>query len=266
MRRARGRAAVLSMLAIALLLAGCTANGDAARSPATASAAGTDLNGTVTVFAAASLTDTFTQIADAFEAEHPGVTVALSFGGSSDLATQIVEGAPADVFASANEAQMEVVTDAELAGAPVTFATNVLTVAVPADNPALVTSFADLGNVAVTTVVCAPQVPCGAATRKLENDLGVDIPAVSEENNVTDVLGKVRSGQADAGVVYVTDIARAGGDLAAVPIVGADAAINACPIAPLTDAHNPTAATAFVSYVTGTKGQAVLADAGFGTP
>lgn len=267
-----GSTVTVVALATALLLAACSSDGDSATSisPATTSPASVEasaVTGTLTVFAAASLTDTFTQIAHDFEAANPGVTVQLSFAGSSDLATQILEGAPADVFASANEAQMQVVSDADLvAGAPVTFATNVLTIAVPADNPGSVTSFADLGKAEVATVVCAPQVPCGAATAELESLLGVDIPAVSEENNVTDVLGKVRSGQADAGVVYATDIARGGGDVTEVPIDGADAALNTYPITALTDATNSAAATAFLTYVTSAAGRTVLTAAGFGTP
>lgn len=253
--------------ACALLTAGCTSTNtvvaDASSLPPTPST----LSGDITVFAAASLTATFTQMADEFERQHPDVHVTFSFAGSSDLATQIVEGAPADVFASANEAQMQVVHDASMtASAPVPFATNVLTIVVPADNPAAVTSFADLGNAEVSTVVCAPQVPCGAATVTLEENSGVDIPAVSEESSVTDVLGKVSSGQADAGIVYVTDIARGADGVVAVPIQNADAAINLYPIAALASATSPDAAAAFVDFVTSTDGMALLTEAGFGTP
>jgi len=223
-------------------------------------------NETVTVFAAASLTDTFTELGKDFEADNPGIDVVFSFAGSADLATQIVEGAPADIFASANEAQMDVVSAESLtAAAPVIFATNILTIIVPSDNPADVGSFEDLANTDVATVVCAPQVPCGAATVTLEDKFGFDIPAVSEENSVTDVLGKVSSGQSDAGVVYVTDVPRST-DITAIPIEGAEAAINTYPIASLRSSQAADAASAFVDYVTGAEGAEVLTVAGFGTP
>ncbi|WP_430868861.1 molybdate ABC transporter substrate-binding protein [Demequina aurantiaca] len=220
---------------------------------------------TVTVFAASSLTDTFTQIADDYEAEHPGVSIRLSFAGSSDLATQIVEGAPADVFASADQAQMQGVADSGLtAAAPVTFATNVPAIAVPPDNPAGIETFADLANPAVATVACAPQVPCGVAEQKLEQATGIHIAPVSEESSVTDVLGKVTTGQADAGVVYVTDVVRAGAAVLGVTIAGADVATTSYPIAAL--AGSSPAAQDFVDYVAGASAAVVLTSAGFGTP
>jgi len=230
-----------------------------------ATASDTPQSETVTVFAAASLTDTFTQIADDFEADHPDVSIRLSFAGSSDLATQIVEGAPADVFASADEAQMQNVADAGLtAAAPITFATNVPAIVVPADNPAGIESFADLANPDVATVVCAPQVPCGVAEQIIERVTGVSLSPVSEESSVTDVLGKVTSGQADAGIVYVTDVARAGSPVIGIAIQGADAALTTYPIALLAGAG--TTAQKFVDYVAGSQAAAVFADAGFGAP
>lgn len=247
------RAIALTVLALGPLTA-CTAASDAPQ------------NQTVTVFAAASLTDPFTELGKGFEAANPGIEVVFSFAGSADLATQIVEGAPADVFASANEAQMDVVSAESLtAAAPVIFATNVLTIIVPSDNPANIGSFEDLVSADVATVVCAPQVPCGAATVTLEDTFGFDVPAVSEENSVTDVLGKVSSGQADAGVVYVTDVPRST-DVTAIPIEGADAAINTYPIASLGSSQAADAASAFVDYIAGPAAAAVFAKAGFGTP
>ncbi|WP_061965691.1 molybdate ABC transporter substrate-binding protein [Demequina aurantiaca] len=239
-------------------LSACSPNADS-------TASGHNGSETITVFAAASLTEPFAQIAENFEDENPALAVTMSFAGSADLATQIVEGAPADVFASANEAQMQSVVDAGLTAAPpVIFATNEPTIVVPADNPAAVSSFADLANPEVATVVCAPQVPCGAAELAVETATGVDVAPVSEESSVTDVLGKVTSGQADAGIVYVTDVARAGAAVIGIPIDGADAAVTSYPIASVTDAD--PGAQAFVDYVTSPAGQAVLADAGFGTP
>lgn len=234
-------------------------------SPATASAAGSTTHETVIVYAAASLVEVFTEIADGFESQNPGFTVKLSFAGSADLASQIIEGAPADVLASADQSQMRTVSDAGLtASAPIPFATNVPTIVVPADNPARVASFADLANPDVATVVCAPQVPCGAAELAVERATGVDVSPVSEESSVTEVLGKVTSGQADAGVVYVTDAARAGDAVVGIDIAGADAARTTYPIAPIAGAG--PASQAFVDYVAGPAGQSVLAAAGFGAP
>ena len=166
---------------------------------------------TLIVFAAASLKSTFTSIGDAFEAAHPGTTVTFSFAGSSDLVTQIQGGAPVDVFASADTKNMDKLTKDNLVdGTPVNFASNTLEIAVPPDNPAKVDSLQDLANPDVKVVVCAPEVPCGSATQTVEKASGVDILPVSEESSVTDVLNKVISGEADAGMVYVTDVKGAG--------------------------------------------------------
>nr|WP_244274811.1 molybdate ABC transporter substrate-binding protein [Rathayibacter oskolensis] len=222
---------------------------------------------TVTVFAAASLTSVFTEIADDYEAAHPGTSVELSFAGSSDLATQIENGAPADVFASADTTTMARVTEAGLTAAePVAFATNVLEIVVPPGNPAGVASLADLAREGVATVVCAPQVPCGAATAAVTAAAGVQLAPVSEESSVTDVLGKVRSGEADAGLVYVTDVLAAGDAVEGVPTPEAAAAVNTYPIAPLTGSADPEAARAFAAYVESAEGRAVLEAAGFGAP
>lgn len=216
----------------------------------------------LTVFAAASLTEPFTQIARSFEDSRPGVEVTIVHGGSSSLAAQIVEGAPADVFASADEAQMSVASP-EVAGDPVLFATNTLTIAVPRGNPAGVTGLRDLADAGVVSVICAPQVPCGAATLTLTEAAGLTLSPASQEGSVTDVLGKVATGQADAGVVYVTDITREPA-VAEVEIEGAGAVVSRYPIATLARADDPELAEAFVDYVTGPHGQAVLSAAGFG--
>ncbi len=230
-------------------------------------AAGSDgMSGTLTVFAAASLKDSFQEMAAGFEDRHPGVSVRMSFAGSSDLATQIISGAPADVFAAADEQTMSRVEDEGLAiGTPEVFATNVLTIAVPAGNPANVDSFADLSSRDVATVVCAPQVPCGSAAQELETLTGTQISPVSEESSVTDVLGKVRTGQADAGLVYVTDIAAADGAVDEVPVREAAQLPNRYPIAPLKGGDEELAAV-FIDYVIGEEGQRVLSDRGFGEP
>lgn len=218
---------------------------------------------TMTVAAAASLQRSFDEIAIAFEKENPGVEVAtISYDGSSTLATQIVEGAPFDVFASADERNMQTVVDAGLASAPEVFATNTLVIAVPKGNPAKVAGLADLAD--VTTVLCAPEVPCGSASEKLLGNAGVSFAAASLEQNVTSVLQKVAAGEADAGLVYRTDVA---GDDAVegIEAEGAAEVVNKYPIAALSESKHSAAARAFVDFVLGTQGQQILAGHGFGS-
>ncbi|MFT3873701.1 MAG: molybdate ABC transporter substrate-binding protein [Nocardioides sp.] len=222
---------------------------------------------TLTVFAAASLTSTFTELGEQFEADHDGVKVVFDFAGSSDLVAQIQQGAPADVFASADTANMDKATgDGLVEGDPVDFATNVLEIATPPDNPADVTSLQDLAKPGVSVVVCAPEVPCGAATVKVTDLAGVKLEPVSEEQSVTDVLGKVTSGDADAGLVYVTDVTAAGDAVHGVEFPESDQVVNVYPIAALADSKEPDLAADFVKLVTGEQGQSVLSDAGFGAP
>jgi molybdate transport system substrate-binding protein len=219
------------------------------------------------VFAAASLQQAFTRIGHGFEAAHPGTTVAFSFAGSADLVGQLVAGAPADVFAAADTATMRKVTDAGLgAGDPAAFATNTLTIVTPPDDPAGVASLADLARPGTQVVVCAPQVPCGAATEQVERATGTALHPVSEESSVTDVLGKVTSGEADAGLVYVTDAAAAGRAVRSVPFPEAAQAVNTDPVVVLDDARQPALARDFAAFVTGPQGQRVLHAAGFGPP
>ncbi|MXG88349.1 molybdate ABC transporter substrate-binding protein [Nocardioides flavescens] len=222
---------------------------------------------TLTVFAAASLTSTFEQLGEEFEAAHDGVDVQFSFGGSSDLVSQLQEGAPGDVFASADTANMDKLTADDLqAGDPQDFATNTLEIATPPDDPGGVTSFADLADPDLKVVVCAPEVPCGAATAKMEEATGVDITPVSEEQSVTDVLGKVTSGEADAGLVYVTDVTAAGDDVTGVPFPESDQVVNTYPIVALEGSEHRDLAQEFVDLVLSQTGQDVLAKAGFGAP
>jgi len=249
-----------------VLLAGCGGAAPAPAGPSASSATGT-AGATLTVFAAASLKQPFTTLGQRFEAEHPGTRVTFSFAGSSDLVTQLQQGAPADVFASADTTTMGRATvDGLVAGSPVDFATNTLEIAVPPDNPAKITSFADLARPGVKVVVCAPQVPCGAAAQKVETATGTDIKPVSEENAVTDVLGKVTSGEADAGLVYVTDVRGAGGRVLGVPFAGSRAAVNTYPVAALEGSREAALADGFVRLVTSAEGRQVLGDAGFGAP
>jgi molybdate transport system substrate-binding protein len=237
------------------------------------SACGDDSDGgagggaTLTVFAAASLTKTFTAIGKEFESQHDRVKVEFSFGGSSDLVSQIQQGAPADVFASADEANMEKLTGDDLqAGDPVDFASNTLEIATPPGNPAGIASFADLGKDGVNVVVCAPEVPCGAAAVKAEEATGVTITPVSEEQSVTDVLAKVSSGEADAGLVYVTDVAAAGGSVDGVAFPESGDIVNTYPIVALEDSKNADLAQEFIDLVTSDTGQSILEQAGFAKP
>lgn len=245
----------LAVLLALILAAGCST------SPAE------DAPNQITVFAAASLKKTFTEIGKDFEAENPGSTVVFSFAGSSDLVAQLTQGAPADVFASADAANMKKATDGGLvAGTPTDFATNTLTIVVPPGNPKGVKGFADLARDGTKVVVCAPQVPCGSATEKVEAVSGTTLRPVSEESSVTDVLNKVTAGEADAGLVYVTDAAGAGDKVTAVPFPESSGAVNTYPIAVLKDSKQQELAQKFVALVTGAKGKAVLADAGFAAP
>ncbi|MGC4152379.1 MAG: molybdate ABC transporter substrate-binding protein [Propionicimonas sp.] len=220
---------------------------------------------TLNVFAAASLTGTFTELGKTFEADHPGVTVSFNFAGSSDLVAQIQQGAPADVFASADEKNMTKATDDKLiAGEPAIFATNVLTIAVPPDNPAKIATLADLAKDGVQLVICAPEVPCGAATVKVAEAANLTLKPVSEEANVKDVLAKVKT-SADAGLVYATDVA-ADDAVLGIDFPESAGAVNRYPIGAVANSANADLAAEFVALVTGATGQQVLADAGFGKP
>ena len=221
----------------------------------------------VTVFAAASLQPAFTRIAEEFRGRHPGTALELSFAGSSELATQLTEGARADVFASANGAQMARVGDAGLlAGKAVPFASNTLVIVTAPGNPKGVESFADLARPGLAVVRCQQPVPCGSAAQRIEDSTRVRITPVSEEPDVTDVLNKVISGQADAGLVYQTDAISAQNKVATVKFPEAADAVNTYPIAVLKDAPQPGPAQDFVNLVTGEAGQRILRAAGFAEP
>jgi len=253
-------AAAAAFLSLVVAASGC---GSPARPTSTGSRAAEAR--TVTVFAAASLKATFTELGEIFETGHAGVTVAFNFAGSQTLAEQIVQGAPADVFASANEANMDTVTDAGLAlGEPEPFATNRLMIAVPPDNPAGIASFTDLARPGLRLVVCAPAVPCGAARVTVEQGSGVTLGPVSEEQAVTDVLAKVQAGEADAGLVYRTDVQAAGDTVRGIDFPESARAVNTNPIVALTDGPQALLGQQFVDLVLSAEGRRVLADAGFG--
>lgn len=215
----------------------------------------------LTVFAAASLQEVFVDIAEDFEAANDGVVVTLSFAGSSDLVSQMESGAPADVLASADQTQMDRAVDLGLVrGERALFASNTLALIAPASNPAGITSLSDAA--VSSLVVCAPQVPCGAATEEMARLAGIELRPVSEENSVTDVLGKVTSGQADAGLVYVTDAIRAGDDVTILPLDEASTVVNTYPIAAV-DAGDELAQQ-FVDVVMAESSQQKLRTRGFG--
>jgi len=218
----------------------------------------------LTVFAAASLKGTFTELGAAFRAADPDVAVEFSFGGSADLLAQLTGGARGDVYASADTPSMDRAAAAGITAGAVPFATNTLTIVTAAGNPKGIRTFRDLTSVSV--VACAPQVPCGAALARIEAATGVDLNPVSEENSVTDVLNKVRTGQADAGLVYVTDARAAAGAVGTVAFPEAAGAVNTYRIAVTREAADPVTAQRFVDLVTGPTGRAVLSRAGFGPP
>lgn len=238
-------------LGVGVALAGC------------GSASGSE---TLTVLAAASLREPFAALETTFEETHPGVDVTLSFGGSSDLADQVEAGAPADVVATADEPAMARLADAGLVATPTVFATNVLTIVVPAGNPGAVRNLADLGRRDVDVVLCAPEVPCGRAAAAVADSVGVTPHTVSEEPSVTDVLAKVALGEADAGLVYVTDAATEPDDVETVPTPEAADVVNRYPVAALSDPPSPDLADEWIALVTGDEGRSALSEAGFGAP
>lgn len=247
---------LLAVLAALVLVSGCGSSEQSA--PAGAK---------IMVFAAASLKKTFTAIGEQFKTENPGSSVEFSFAGSSELVTQLTQGAEADVFASADTKNMDKAAQAGLlAGDPVNFASNTLTIAVAPGNPKKIASFKDLTQQGLNVVVCAPQVPCGSATQKVEKATGVTLNPVSEESSVSDVLNKLTTGQADAGLVYVTDAKGAGDKVAEVPFPEAAGAVNTYPIAVLKGSKNTALAREFVDLVTGESGQKILNAAGFAKP
>lgn len=222
---------------------------------------------TLTVFAAASLTRTFEELEKQYEDEHPDVDVKLSFAGSSDLVAQIADGARADVFASADTRNMDKLVDAELAaGDPVEFATNTLVIAVPPGNPAGVRTLADLTRADLQLVVCAPEVPCGSATAQVIEAADLEVRPVSEEQSVTDVLAKVEAGEADAGLVYVTDVQGAGDEVEGIAFPEAAAVVNHYPVVAVEGSDNADLAQEWIDLLLSTEGQQVFSDAGFGPP
>lgn len=221
---------------------------------------------TLRVLAAASLTETFTDLAKRFEEDNPGTKVELSFGPSSGLAEQVVSGAPADVFAAASPTTMQTVTDAGAAEDPQDFATNEAEIAVLPKNTAGIESLDDLARPGVKVAVCDPEVPCGALAAEVFESAGLDVQPVTEEEDVKAVLTKVTLGEVDAGLVYVTDVQAASTEVEGIPVPEEDAATTTYPIAALEESEHAQQARAFVDLVLSQQGRSALEKAGFGLP
>ncbi len=258
------RFAVIAAGLAAVVVAGCSSGGSSSTSSASSPAAAS--TGTITVFAAASLTGTFTQLGKQFEAAHTGESVKFSFGPSSGLATQITSGAPADVFASAAPANMQQVVSASDASNPQTFAKNKMEVAVPPNNPAKVTSVSDLAKKSVKVALCQPQVPCGVVAAQVFKNAGITVKPVTLQTDVKSVLTQVELGNVDAGMVYVTDAMAAGTKVKGITIPANENASTLYPIATINSSKHKSEAQAFVAYVLSPAGQQVLAAAGFEKP
>ncbi|MFC7983910.1 molybdate ABC transporter substrate-binding protein [Streptomyces sp. NPDC057336] len=252
--------------AVLLALSACSPSTGSDRDAGSAGSSA-DVSGQVTVFAAASLKESFTTLGETFEQRHPGTEVTFNFGGSDSLAAGITSGAPADVFASASPRTMATVTDAgATAGEPSTFVRNQLEIATLPGNPEGISTLKDLTASGLKVVLCDEAVPCGAAARKALEAGGLELAPASYEQDVKGALTKVELKEADAAVVYRTDVRAAGDKVTGVDFPEAAEAVNDYPIAVLKDAPNAGAAKAFVELVKSGEGQRVLTDAGFRTP
>ena len=251
------RLGVLTTLLVLLPLAACGGG----------SGAGGERNApnSITVLAASSLTGAFTELGKRFESENPGVSVKFAFDSSATLAQQAVGGAPADVLATADQKTMDSAQQVQL-DEPKVFATNVMVLVTPADNPAGITSFSDLNTSSVKYVVCVPTAPCGSVGAALLKQNHITSDPVSTEVDVKSVLAKVTSGEADAGVVYKTDAIAAGDQVRTFPIPGTKSQVTTYPIVTLTQSKNTSLSQEFINLVTGPSGQQVLRQAGFGPP
>ena len=262
-------AAVSLLSAVSLAACGGSASNSstgAASSAASASGSGASqkATGKVTVLAAASLQKAFEEIEKTVEKDNPGLDVTFDFQGSQDLVASLAGGDSADVLATANNSTMKTAAEQKLVGNQTEFATNVLTLIVPKGNPKKITGL-DSSLDGANLVICAPEVPCGEATKKLADAQGITLNPASEEQKVTDVRGKVESGEADAGIVYTTDAAAAKDKTDKIDIPDGGV-INHYPIAPTAKPENPAGAQAFIDAVTGKAGQEILAKHGFGKP
>lgn len=262
----RAAIATVSLLS-AISLAACggsASNSSTGAASSSASGGAQKATGKVTVLAAASLQGAFEEIEKTVEKDNPGLDVTFDFQGSQDLVASLAGGNSADVLATANNSTMKTAADQKLVGDQTEFATNVLTLIVPKGNPKKITGL-DSSLDGADLVICAPEVPCGEATKKLAQAQGITLNPVSEEQKVTDVRGKVESGEADAGIVYTTDAAAAKdkADKIDIPDGGV---VNHYPIAQTAKPENPAGAQVFIEAVTGKVGQEILAKHGFGRP
>jgi molybdate transport system substrate-binding protein len=245
-------------LALALVAATCVGCGGGG--------GGGGTSGTLTVLAAASLTESFTELGRTFEAAHTGIEVTFNFAGSTALARQLAEGAPGDVLATADEPSMQAAVDAGTVGDPVVFARNRLEIVVAKGNPKGIRTPADLARPGVVFVLCAPEVPCGRSAAQVLQRSGVTVEAASLEENVKAVLSRVTLGEADAGIVYVTDVRAARPSVEGVPIPDEANVVVDYPIASAARAGNPDAARTWVDLVLSPEGRRILADFGFVAP
>ena len=262
----RAAIAAISMLSVLSLAAcgGSASNSSTGAASSSASGGAGKATGKVTVLAAASLQKAFEEIEKTVEKDNPGLDVTFDFQGSQDLVSSLANGNSADVLATANNSTMKTAADQKLVGSQTEFATNVLTLIVPKGNPKKITGL-DSSLDGANLVICAPEVPCGEATKKLAEAQGITLKPVSEEQKVTDVRGKVESGEADAGIVYTTDAAAAKGKADKIDIPDGGV-INHYPIAQTAKPENPAGAQVFIDAVTGKTGQDILAKYGFGKP
>ena len=248
------------LLAFAFVLAGCGANPGTGAASATAAS----LSGTISVFAAASLTESFTALATAFQRAHPGVTIQFNFAGTPTLVTQIEQGAQADVFASADTTNMDKLKGAGFAaGDPAVFAHNKLEIVVAPGNPKGITSLADLAKPGVIYITEAPTVPAGKYSAQALARAGVSATPKSLETDVKSVVSKIELGEADAGIVYTTDIKAAGSKVAGVPIPDSDNVVATYPMVAVKGSRHGEIDRAFIAYVRSPAGQSILASFGF---
>lgn len=247
---------IAALSCVALLAAACSSG----------AGANTDtggISGKITVDAASSLTEAFGTLQRQFEQAHPGAHVSFDFGASSDLATQINNGQPVDVFAAASTTTMAAVPSAKH---PVDFATNKLEIATPPNNPAHISSLADLAKPGIKVAVCDPRVPCGDVAQTVFHNAHLTVHPAADETDVKSVVAAVESGEVDAGMIYVSDVREAGNKVHGVPVPDHVNATTTYQIATLGGTGNAPAARAFVRLVLSAPGQAVLARDGFGRP
>ena len=269
------RVSALLIAVLAAATAACSSSGSSTPSKqgqtATAgssskSKATSDPKGSITIYAASSLTEAFNTLKAAFMKAHPGTKVTTTYGASSALATQIAQSAPVDVFASASPTNMDSVVRAGQAINPVNFVSNSLEIAVPKSNPGKITSIKDLAKAGKKIAVCAPAVPCGAVAVKVFGKAKISVRPTASLADVKSTLAAVSSGNADAGLVYVTDVRAAGSKVTGIKI---DPSVNASteyPIVALKNAKNPPLAKEWVDFVLSAAGKKVLTQDGFAAP